>query len=180
MHAKVSHKSSVLSYLARELPVACHQCFLPVYAKTYNLMAKQKWCVPTRDCIHTCMYYTSSRNNIAYVHITISVPRPTQNRMDVSRFSKARFSKHLERFCSMLLLHTATMVQTSRMPHFSFWNESYRFAPNSKFHSATKDREMNEQVELSQRKYSRRGVCSQYIARLVAKVFLFDNLASYY
>ena len=26
---------------------------------------------------------------------------------------------------------------------FLFWKECYRFAPNSKFHSATKDREMN-------------------------------------
>ena len=135
-----------------------------VYAKTYNLMAKQKWCAPTYDCACVCMYYTSTHNNIVYVRITIHVPCPTQ---DNGFFS---FSKCLKRFCSTLLLHTATMVETSRMPHFSFWNESYRFAPNSKFHSATKDREMDERVELSWRKYSRRRIWSQNIASLVAKV----------
>ena len=33
-------------------------------------------------------------------------------------FLKARFSKHLERFCSTLLLYTATMVWTSIKPRF--------------------------------------------------------------
>ena len=95
-------------------------------------MTKQKWCVPTRDCTGVHMYYASSRNNIVYVRITIRVP---QDRMDFSRFSKARFSKGLEQFCSTLLLHTVTIVQTLRMPCFSFLNECYTFAPNSKFHS---------------------------------------------
>ena len=85
-------------------------------------------------------------------------------------FSKARFSKRLERFGSTLLLYTATMVQTSRMPRFSFWNECYRFAPNSNFHSARIDWEMDERVELSRRKYSRWRVCSHNLASLVAKV----------
>ena len=85
-------------------------------------------------------------------------------------FSKAGFLKRLKWFCFTLLLHAATMVETSRMPRFSFWNECYRFAPNSKFHSATKDRKMDERVELPRRKYSRRRVCSQNVASLVAKV----------
>ena len=131
-----------------------------VYAKTYNLIPKWKWCATTYDCAHTHRYYVRTRNNVVYVRISIRVPRPTQDRIDFSRFSKARFSKRLERFCSTLLLHTATMVETSRIPRFSFWNGCYRFAPNSKFHSASKDRETGERVELSQRKYSRRRVCS--------------------
>ena len=126
-----------------------------VYAKTYNLMEKRKWCVPTYDRTHTCMYYNSSCNNILYVHITIRVPHPTQDRMDFSHFSKALFLKRLERFCSTLLLHTATMVQTLMMPRISFWNECYRFALNSKFHSATKDWEMNKRVDTKNKtKYS--------------------------
>ena len=93
-------------------------------------------------------------------YVSIRVPRLTQDRIDFSHFSKARFSKRLEWFCSTLLLHTATMVETSRIPRFSFWNGCYRFAPNSKFHSASKDWEIGERVELSRRKYSRRRVCS--------------------
>ena len=131
-----------------------------VYTKTYNLMPKRKWCASTYDCARARRYYARTRNNVVYVRISIRVPRPTQDRIDFSRFSKARFSKRLERFCSTLLLHTATMVETSRIPRFSFWNGCYRFAPNSKFHSASKDRETGERVELSQRKYSRRRVCS--------------------
>ena len=140
--------------------VNSHSNVFTVYAKTYNLMPKRKWCVSTYDCARARRYYARTRNNVVYVRISIRVPRPTQDRIDFSRFSKARFSKRLERFCSTLLLHTATMVETSRIPRFSFWNGCYRFAPNSKFHSASKDRETGERVELSQRKYSRRRVCS--------------------
>ena len=61
---------------------------------------------------------------------------------------KACFLKHL---CSTLLLYTATMVWTMMMPpQFSFWNQSYWFAPNSKFQLDTKDREMHKRDELSQ------------------------------
>ena len=96
--------------------------------------------------------FSQIRSHIVYVRIT-TTPYPGQNGF----FSvlKAGFLKHLKRFCSTLLLHTATMVETLRMPHFSFWNECHRFAPNSRFHSATKDREMDERVELSRRRYSR-------------------------
>ena len=137
---------------------------LPVYAKTNNLMAKRKSWISTYDYACARMYYVSSRNSIVYLSVYRALPN------GFFTFSKARFSKRLERFCSTLLLHTATMVETSRMPCFSFWNECYRFAQNSKFHSATKDREMNERVEMSRRKYSRRRVCSQDVASLVAKV----------
>ena len=108
-----------------------------VYAKTYNLMAKWKWFAPTYDCAHACMYYASTHKNIVYVHITIGVQCPGQN--GFFSFSKAGFSKRLERFCFMLLLHTATMVETSRMPCFLFWNEYYRFAPNSKCHKRSRN-----------------------------------------
>ena len=74
--------------------------------------------------VHAIMLYTYVRISIR----VIRVPRPTLDRIDFSRFSKARFSKQLERFCSTLLLHTATMVETSRTPRFSFWNGCYRFA----------------------------------------------------
>ena len=118
-----------------------------------------------RMITYACVCITRLHAIISYTSIYLSVPRPTQ---DIMNFS--HFSKRLERFCSMPLLYIATMVQTSRMPRFSFWNECYRFAPNSKFHSARKDREMDERVELSRRKYSRRRVCSQNLASLVAKV----------
>ena len=62
-------------------------------------------------------------------------------------FRRLNFSKRLERYCSTLLLSTATMVETPRIPHLLFWNERHRFAPNSKFHG---DRETGERVELSQ------------------------------
>ena len=67
-------------------------------------------------------------------------------------FSKACFSKRLERFCSTLLLYTATIVWTSIKPRFSFWNECYRFALNSKFQSAREDQETHERVELLRKK----------------------------
>ena len=117
------------------------------------------------------MYYAGTCNNLVYVRISIhacTAPYPGQN--GFFSFSKAHFSKRLERFCSTILLYTATMVKTSRMPCFSFWNDCYRFAPNSKFHSSRKDQEMDERVELSQRKYSRQRVGSCNLANLEAKV----------
>ena len=76
---------------------------------------------------HTRMYYAIIRNDLVYVCITVRVSRPTQDRIFV--FSTARFSKRLERFCSMLLLCSTTMVWTSMMLHFSFWNECVTSLP---------------------------------------------------
>ena len=73
-------------------------------------------------------YYMDIRNDLVY--ICRALPREVH---DFFFFSKAHFSKHLEWFCSMLLLYTATMVWTSVMPHFLFWNECYWFASNSKW-----------------------------------------------
>ena len=75
---------------------------------------------------------------ILYTSIT-PCTAPCQGSMNFFKFSKARFSKCLEQFCSAPLLYTATMVWTTTMPQFSFWDQSYWFAPNSKFQSATKD-----------------------------------------
>ena len=75
-----------------------------VYANIYNLMPKWKRCVPTHDCTCTCMYYACTRSNVVYVHMTICVPLPAQDRIDISCFSKARFSKRLEWFCTTLPL----------------------------------------------------------------------------
>ena len=61
--------------------------------------------------------------------------------MNFFKSLKAHFSKRLKQFSSTLLLYTATMVWTTMMPQFSFWDQSYWFAPNFKFQSATKDRE---------------------------------------
>ena len=121
-------------------------------------------------CAHMRIYYTNTHKLYRirqYIYLC-TAPYPGQN--EFFSFSKASFSKRLERFCSTLLLYTATMVETSRMPRFSFWNKWYRFAPNSKLHSARKDQEMDERVELSRRDYSRQRVCSQNIPNLVAKV----------
>ena len=94
---------------------------------------------------------------------------PCQGSMTFFELSKACFLKHLEQFCFTLLLYTARMVWMMMMPQFSFWHQSYLFAPNSKSQSATKYREIHEQDELSQRKYSRRRLFGQGIASLVAK-----------
>ena len=78
---------------------------LTVYAKTYNLMAKWK-CVPTYNCARARMYYASIRNNIVYVCVTISVSRPTRDRMDFSRFrrlvSQSASSGSVPRYCYTL------------------------------------------------------------------------------
>ncbi len=50
------------------------------------------------------MYYASTRNNIAYVRISIGVPRPTQDRMNFSRSRKGWF---LEAPRAVLFLATA-------------------------------------------------------------------------
>ena len=65
---------------------------------------------------------------------TVHVPHHTH-----SRITKAHFLKLLERFCSMLLLHVTTNVRTLVMPRLLFWNENFRFSPNSKFESARED-----------------------------------------
>ena len=44
------------------------------------------------------------------------------------------------------------ILLTSIKPRFSFWNNCYRFAPNSKFQSAREDRETHERVELLRKK----------------------------
>lgn len=96
------------------------------------------------------MNYMKTRNGIVYVHIMVRASRPAQGRKDFFVFSKARFSKCFEWFGSMLPLCTATMVWTPTIPHFSFWDQSYRFAPNSMFQSAREGRETQKWVELSQ------------------------------
>ena len=53
-------------------------------------------------------------------------------------------SSFLEAVPSTLLPYTATMVWTLMMPHFSFLDQSYWFAPSSKLQSAGEDREMDE------------------------------------
>ena len=53
------------------------------------------------------------------------------------------------------LLYTATVIRTTMIPQFSFWNQSYWFAPNSKFQLATKDQEMHEQDELKTRLFNK-------------------------
>ena len=104
--------------------------------------------------------------------MSFRVRHPDQDRLDFSCFSNDHIWKRLQRFCSMLLLYIATVVQRSRMPPFLFWNESCRFAPNSKFHSAGKDRETFEGDKLSWINYSRQRVCSQNLASLGAIVKL--------
>ena len=84
------------------------------------------------DCARARMHYPGTCNNVVYVHISIRVPHPTQDRM---MFLKASFSKHLEWFCSTPLLYTGRDIEDAT---FSFFNEYYWFAPNSKFHSARK------------------------------------------
>ena len=74
----------------------------------------------------------------------------------------------------VVLFHATAIHCHDGMDHndasVSSWDQSYWFAPNSKFQSDTIDRETHEQDELSQRKYSRRRLFSQDIAILVAKV----------
>ena len=98
---------------------------------------------------HVSVCITQVHAIVLYTSVYLSVYRPLPGQNGFFSFSKAGFSKCLKQFCSTLLLHTATMLETSSMPRFLFWNEYYRFAPNLKFHSATKDREMDKRVELS-------------------------------
>ena len=46
----------------------------------------------------------NTRIDIVYVRLSIRVPRPTLGQNEFFSFSKARFSKRLERFGSTLLL----------------------------------------------------------------------------
>ena len=62
------------------------------------------------------VYYVRTHNNVVY--ICISVLYPAQDRIYFSPFSKVHFSKRLKQFCSMLLLYTAIMIDTSKIPHF--------------------------------------------------------------
>ena len=103
--------------------------------------------------------YAGIRNNLVYIRISIRVLRPTQDRMNFFSFSKARFSKRLKRFCSTLLLwcrHRRCLVFRSGMRVTDLPPE--------------KIKKMDEQVEVSQRKYSRRRVGSYNLASLIAKV----------
>ena len=54
------------------------------------------------------------------------------------------------------------------MPRFSFWNESYRFAPNSKFSQPEKIKKCMSKLSCHEKS---RRVCSQNEAILVAKVY---------
>ena len=129
-------------------------------------------------CQKTCSQLNESRAvrpaKLAWRHycngLTIHVPCPTQERMDFSHFRRVVARSASSGSVHATATHCHHMVETSRIPRFLFWNECYRFAPNAKFHSATKDREIDKRVELSRRKYSSRKVCSQNKASLVAKV----------
>ena len=59
-----------------------------VYTKTYRLMAKRKWCFPVYDYARARTYCAGTRNNLVYVRISIRVLRPTQDRMNFSRFRR--------------------------------------------------------------------------------------------
>ena len=107
---------------------------------------------------------------ILYTSVNASAYRALPKHNELFHFSMARFSKRLKQFHSTLLPYTATMVWTSLIPPFSFWDQSYWFAPNSKLQSATEDRRTHERVELSQRKYQGRRLFSLNIASLVAEV----------
>ena len=112
-----------------------------VYAKTNNLMTKRKWCIITHMRIGTMQIYAMILYTL-YNNCPCIMPYPGKNEFLV--FLKDRFSKRLERFCSMLLLCITTMVWTLMMLCCSFWNECYKFAPNSKSESAREDRETYE------------------------------------
>ena len=137
-----------------------------VYTKTHPFNGKTEmmfYCVWLRTRAYVLRGYTQ------YVRISIRVPRPTQDRMNFSRFrrlvSRSASSGSVPRYCYIVPLwyrHRGCLVFGS--------GTSYWFAPNSKFHSARKDRKMDEWVQLSRRKYSRRRIGSYNIASLVAKV----------
>ena len=144
-----SNRNRTAVYRDREGSTGSNLCPWTVYAKTYNLMAKRKWWRITHACVHVLRGYMQWSRIHPY-NCQCIAPYLGQN--EFFMFSKARFSKRLERFCSTLLLYTATMVWTSIKPRFSFWNECYRFAPNSKFQSAREDWETHERVELLRKK----------------------------
>ena len=51
--------------------------------------------VPMHDCAYARMYYASKRNNVVCVCISIRVLRPTQDRMNFSRFRRPVFRSAL-------------------------------------------------------------------------------------
>ena len=128
--------------------------------------------------VRVCISYTGICNNLIYVHISIRVPYPSQDIMNFIVFEGPflNWAPQAVLFYATAT-HSATMLQKSRMPHFLLWNECYKFVLKSKFHSARKDQEMDEQVELSWRKYSRRRIGSYNLASLAPKFSLVDSLA---
>ena len=94
---------------------------LIVYNKTDRLMAKWKY-FPAYDYARTHTYYAGTRNNLAYIRISIHVPRPTQDRMNFSRFrrliSRSASSGSVPRHCYTLPLwysHRGCLVFRSGM-----------------------------------------------------------------
>ena len=152
---------SDLGHLGK-INVWCHN---PVYTKMSHLMANGNNCKFTQA--HVCItgFYAII---LLYVHITVycamTVPYEFFWVFEGSSLEAPR----------AVLFHATTIHCHDGMDHdgasVSFWDQSYWFAPNSKFQSDTKDRETHEQDELSQRKYSRQRLFSQDIAILVAKV----------
>ena len=92
------------------------QLFWPVSQISALCMISRGWMV------------TDYMQKYLYTSVNISVYHGPPRTERIFLISNVYFSKHLEQFCSTLLLYTATMVQTSRMPHFSFWNEWYKYS----------------------------------------------------
>ena len=118
----------------------------------------------------THLYYANLSKDIVYVRKCVHILCPAcPGRMNIFSLSMASFLKRLKQFRSRLLPYTATIVWTTMMPSFSFWDQSYLFVPNSKLQSATKDRK-HKQVELLRRTYSRQRLFSLDMVNLVAIV----------
>ena len=70
-------------------------------------MAKRK-CFTAYDYARARTYYAGTRNNLVYVRMSIRVPRPTQDRMNFSRFrrlvSRSASSGSVPRYCYTLPL----------------------------------------------------------------------------
>lgn len=130
------------------------------YSKTYDLMSN-KWYAFACDYACTCMYHVGICNDLVYVRRTIHVPCPTWSRMNLV-ISKAHFSKLLEQFYSMLLLHNTTVVRTSAIPLFSLWNECCSLSQIQN----SSQQEKNEKwlSRAVTKEYSRWRICSQSIA----------------
>ena len=87
---------------------------------------------------------------ILYTSVNASAYRALPKHDELFQFFDGSF---LEASKAVPFHATATMIWTSLMPPFSFWDQSYCFAPNSKLQPATEDRKTHELVELSRRKY---------------------------